>query len=99
MDHRAGPALREGGRLSAVIAKDRNSWRDTGKPRAYRTDKTCKDKRYFADEALARAQAQLTIQERALKKLWIYRCPHCPGWHHTSCNQGPALLVTAVSTA
>lgn len=82
-----------------AIAKDRNAWRDVGKPRPYRTEKTCKDKRYFCDEHLARAQAQLTIQEQGLKKLWVYRCPHCPGYHLTSNNQGPALLVTAVSTA
>lgn len=85
--------------MSTVIARDRNAWRDRGKPRTYRTDRTCKDKRYFADEHLARAQAQATIQEVGLKKLWIYKCPHCPGWHLTSHNQGEKKLVTAVSTA
>lgn len=82
-----------------AIAKDRNAWRDTGKPRPYRTEKTCKEKRYFADQALARAHAQLSIHEQNLKKLWIYKCPNCPGWHLTSCNQGEPMLVTAVSTA
>jgi len=85
--------------MSTVIARDRNAWRDRGKPRRYRTDKTCKDKRYFADEALARAQAQARIQEVGLKKLWVYRCRFCPGWHITSHNQGAEKMVTAASTA
>jgi hypothetical protein len=82
------------------IARGRNAWRDVGKPRKYRTDKTCKNKRYFSDEALARASAQATIQEVGnVKKLWVYRCQHCPGFHLTSHNQGPDKLVTAVSPA
>jgi len=85
--------------VSTLIARDRNAWRDRGKPRRYRTDNTCKDKRYFADELLARATAQSTIEESRLKKLWVYRCPYCPGFHLTSNNQGPAWLVTAVSPA
>jgi len=86
--------------MSTQIARDRNSWRDRGKPRKYRTDNTCKDKRYFSDEALARATAHATIQEMGnVKKLWVYRCPKCPGWHLTSHNQGMDKLVTEVSTA
>ena len=83
----------------SVISRDRNAWRDRGKPRRYRTDSVCKDKRYFPDEVVARAIAQATIQEAGLKKLWVYRCPHCPGFHLTSNNQGPQMLVTAVSPA
>jgi len=85
--------------MSTVIARSRNAWRDRGKPRAYRTDNTCKGKRYFSDELLARANAQDTIHEAGLKKLWVYRCSSCPGWHLTSHNQGVEKMVTAVSTA
>lgn len=85
--------------MSAVISHGRNRWRDRGKPRPYRADRTCVGKRYFADEMLARAAAQETIEQCELKKLWVYKCRACPGWHLTSSNQGAALLVTAVSTA
>lgn len=85
--------------MSAVISHGGNRWRDKGKPRNYRTDRRCILKRYFSDELLARAAGQDTILTEGLKKLWVYRCPHCPGWHLTSNNQGANRLITAVSPA
>ena len=79
------------------VSHGRNAWRDTGKPRSYRTDQKCKAKRRFADEATARAHAMLAIEEvRNRVELWIYRCPHCGGWHLTHKKQGRRdLRVTA----
>ena len=73
----------------------RNRWRDPGKPRRYRTDNTCKGKRYFADEIAARAGAAVSLEERAnTTRLWVYRCMACPGWHITSKKHSERFLVT-----
>jgi hypothetical protein len=67
----------------------RNAWRDRGKPRKYRTDETCKDKRRYPDEMSIRAVGAVELEERKAKRLWCYRCRHCTGWHLTSKDQGP----------
>jgi hypothetical protein len=76
--------------LSTLIGRDRNAWRDRGKPRPYRTDATCKDKRRYPDEVSIRAigAVDLTECKDPAKRLWCYRCRHCSGWHLTSTNQG-----------
>lgn len=73
--------------------------RDGGKPRRYRTERTCSGKRYFADEIGARAVGAVTVEgSYGEKSLWVYRCKHCPGWHLTSKNQGARWLVAAKNT-
>lgn len=66
-----------------------NGYRDRGKPRRYRTDKTCQAKRRYTSEVEARAGAVVDMRERANRhRLWVYRCPHCSGWHLTHKEQG-----------
>ncbi|HEX5128241.1 MAG TPA: hypothetical protein VFV90_00775, partial [Usitatibacter sp.] len=73
---------------------------DHRKPRQYRTEAKCRAKQYFADEVLARAVAHERLQNGSdVRKLWVYRCKYCPGWHITSSNAGPERLVTAESPA
>lgn len=71
------------------ITHGRNLYRDWGKPRRYRTDRTCKEKRRYPDEISVRAIGAVSIEERRnTDRLWCYRCRHCGGWHLTSANQG-----------
>jgi len=73
--------------------------RDRGKPRKYRTDPRCADKRRMVDEAAARAMALVAIEERKgerrTDRLWVYRCNRCDGWHLTSKSKGSRWLVQA----
>lgn len=73
-----------------------NVWRDRGKPRAYRTDPTCKDKPRYPDELTARAAGAVSLAERQNREwLWVYRCKHCRGgWHLTHKDQGNAFAIT-----
>lgn len=65
------------------------------RPRRLRTDPTCRKKRRFSDENLARVHAMLSIQEeKNRRRLWVYHCRHCDGWHLTSKDQGRRWLVT-----
>jgi len=76
------------------LARDRNRFRDYGKPRFYRTDPTCKDKNRYTDEMLVRAAGQLSMQEvRNRAKLWCYHCQHCHGWHLTHSDQGKRWMI------
>jgi hypothetical protein len=74
----------------SAITHGRNVWRDRGKPRRYRTDPTCKDKRRFTDEIHAKAVGMIELEENCGngKQLWVYPCRACDGWHLTSKNQG-----------
>lgn len=75
---------------------DRNGYWDHGKPRAYRTDPTCKGKPRFNDEVTVRAHGAVTMAERQnVERLWCYRCEHCRGWHLTSNNQGRRWEILA----
>lgn len=76
--------------MSTLIGRDRNAWRDRGKPRTYRTDRTCKEKRRSHDEVEIRAIGAVTLAELGdpEKRLWCYRCKHCGGFHLTSKNEG-----------
>lgn len=79
-----------------VIARDRNRFRDRGKPRFYRTDATCKEKNRYSDEPAVRAGGQLAMQEvKNRVRLWCYRCPHCFGWHLTHNDQGRRWAIKA----
>lgn len=80
--------------------KDRNAWRDRGKPRRYITDKNCKMKDRFTDEPQARAAALFAIEnprngDKPRTQLWVYRCDHCSGWHMTSRRHDHRWLVEA----
>ncbi len=56
----------------------------------------CRDKRRMSDELLARAVAQTYLQhpKAQVEKLWIYKCPHCNGWHTTRNWHGRYYLIT-----
>ena len=78
--------------------RDRNVWRDPGKPRRYITDKACKMKSRFTDEPQARAAALVAIETprtngKPVQRLWVYRCNHCSGWHMTSSPHDRRWLV------
>jgi hypothetical protein len=79
----------------AEITHGRNRWRDRGKPRRYRTDHTCQEKRRFSDEIQAKAVGMIELEENCGngKRLWVYPCHHCNGWHLTSKNGGERYLV------
>ena len=48
----------------------------------------CIGKQRWADEMAARAGAIYAIETfRKADKLWVYRCPHCYGWHLTRTRQ------------
>jgi hypothetical protein len=73
-----------------------NTWRDRGKPRTYRTDRTCKEKGRYQDEVTVRAAGAVSLAERKNREqLWCYLCVHCNGWHLTSKNQGKRWEITA----
>lgn len=77
------------------LRRDSNVWRDRGKPRRYRTDRTCKDKQRYTDEPSVRAGGAVSIAERKNRdKLWCYPCRHCAGWHLTHLNQGKRYEIT-----
>ena len=82
--------------------KHGNVWRDRKKPRRYVYDKDCKMKSRFTDEVQARAGAAVAMdtprngEKRAPVRLWVYRCPHCFGWHMTSRDRGGRWLVERV---
>lgn len=63
--------------------------RDRGKPRRYRTEHRCQNKRRFIDEVSAKAIGMVQLEECFNGvRLWVYRCTHCDGWHLTSKNKG-----------
>lgn len=55
-------------------------------------DKRC-GKRRYPDELSARAMALNSIEVTDIKKLWVYKCKDCSGWHLTKNNQGYKKLV------
>lgn len=55
---------------------------------------TCLKKRRFPDELTARAAAMWSIASSDVKRLWVYPCALCKGWHLTSKSQGRRWLVT-----
>lgn len=64
------------------------------RPRRYRTDPKCKAKRYYVDEVGARAGALIALKEIGnRRRLWVYKCRHCDGWHLTHNDQGAARKV------
>lgn len=66
------------------------------KKRKERLDPTCRGKRRYSDDVAARAAAAVSLEEQANRtKLWVYKCPHCFGWHLTHKNGGRGSLVTA----
>jgi Holliday junction resolvase RusA-like endonuclease len=80
----------------AILRGDSNGYRDVNKPRAYRSDPTCKGKQRYIDEVGVRAYGAITMVERKnTARLWCYRCTHCGGWHLTSNNQGPRWEIKA----
>lgn len=49
-----------------------------------RDNPVCAKKRYYTDECQARAAAMDSMEKYdGVKALWVYQCPHCPGWHLT----------------
>lgn len=49
-----------------------------------RDNPVCSAKRYYTDECQARAAALDSLDRFAgVEALWVYNCPHCPGWHLT----------------
>lgn len=69
------------------------------RPRKLRADPACRKKNRYTDELQARAAAMLSIAERNVPKLWIYRCQHCHGWHLTRNWNGKRFVVTAAEAA
>lgn len=77
-----------------MTASGRARIRDKGKPRRYRTDNTCKNKRRFVSEVEARAGALVSVDERRdTDRLWVYLCAECAGWHLTSSAHSNRWLV------
>lgn len=56
----------------------------------------CHRKRRFTDEFVARAAAQIELEQRhvTIDKLWVYRCHECSGWHLTSKAKSRKSMVT-----
>jgi len=78
--------------------KHGNVWRSRSKPRRYVYDKDCKMKARFTDEPQARAGALIAIEnprhpKERVSRLWVYRCPHCFGWHMSSSDHGKRFCV------
>lgn len=90
MSHRFDPER------ARVRAKHRHPRaRDTGKPRPYRTDRVCAGKRRFLDDIAAKVIGMVELEENCGngKRLWVYLCRHCNGWHLTSNNKGRRFEV------
>lgn len=66
------------------------------RPRKRIDNRVCLGKRRFSDEAGARALGMTSIAERpwGVSVLWVYRCPHCDGWHLTK-NRRKEPAITA----
>jgi hypothetical protein len=59
-------------------------------------DPACASKRRHPDELSARAHAMFALEEYGnVRKLYVYRCPTCRGWHLTKSDNGRRLMVTA----
>ena len=55
----------------------------------------CTGKHRWSDEMSARAGAMHSIEQYGqVEKLWVYRCPHCSGWHLTKIRQAGQEPVT-----
>ena len=55
----------------------------------------CQAKRRYPDEYTARASALFALSENwRAPALWIYRCPHCKGWHLTSLKKANRMKIT-----
>lgn len=55
------------------------------------TKLNCANKIRYADEFPARVAAMESINRHGTTdKLWVYRCPHCSGWHLTRSRQRTA---------
>lgn len=65
-------------------------------PPAKRALLVCRNKRRFTDEIHARAVGMDAVQNSAdVKRLWIYKCHECKGFHLTSKNKARRMMVTA----
>lgn len=57
---------------------------------------TCRSKRRHPDELTARAVAMHAIEQRKeVRRLYVYHCRECNGWHLTRSYNGIGNLVTA----
>lgn len=82
-----------GGPVTSIVYSA-NGRRDMKKPRKYATDARCQCKRRACTEPEARALAAVEMDESPqIKRLWVYECRHCAGWHLTSRNQGSRYAV------
>ncbi len=60
-----------------------------------RANLVCLRKRRYTDECQARAAGMESLEKYpGEKKLWVYSCPHCSGWHLTKHHQGKRFEVT-----
>lgn len=60
------------------------------------TARVCAGKRRYPDEALARATAMHSLEERPeVRVLYVYHCDACRGWRLTKQRHGNRRAVTA----
>jgi len=66
-----------------------------GKPRKFRTEPHCANKRRYVTDVEARAAAMASLEHHGgPDKLWVYRCKDCDGWHLTKAGGYRWLAVT-----
>lgn len=64
--------------------------------------RNCEKKVPYSSELNARINAQAVInstqpgrKNRTPRRMWVYRCPHCSGWHMTQSRQHDSAAVTS----
>lgn len=68
------------------------------KPRKLRTEPNCRGKWRYSDETCARAAGMVSLTEHpGRRKLFVYLCPHCCGWHLTKSYKDRRSMVTVLA--
>ena len=55
--------------------------------------KMCNRKQRYSDEFSARAKAKIDIDGGKARKLWVYPCPLCRGWHLTKKPNSRKVMI------
>lgn len=69
------------------MVKRKEPWSDPAAARG------CDRKQRYASSAEAKARGRHSLTFQRNECLWVYKCPHCKGWHLTSRPQDPKNAV------
>lgn len=60
--------------------------------------KNCQVKIRYGDEMSARANISVLCEQHGTSRMFLYKCPHCLGWHATRNFKPNSFFITPENT-